>query len=151
MAADRFMDKVASVPIAGCWLWTGSVSPLGYGQLTAGRKVRYAHRFSWERFVGAIPSGMCILHRCDVPSCVNPHHLSLGTKRDNTRDMMKKGRDRLIGERNPSAKLTSVDVAAIRERSESCVKAAKRFGVSRSTVSAIRRGETRVSNEGERP
>lgn len=150
MAADRFMDKVASIPIAGCWLWTGSVSPLGYGQLTHGNKHQTAHRFSWRRSVGEIPPGMCVLHRCDVPSCVNPHHLFLGTKRDNTHDMMKKGRDRCIGERNPGAKLTSADIAAIRAHSESCVKAARRFGVSRSTISAIRRGETRVSHEGER-
>jgi hypothetical protein len=46
---------------------------------------------------GPVPSGMLILHKCDVRGCVNPDHLFLGTAKDNTRDMMTKGRENFVG------------------------------------------------------
>jgi hypothetical protein len=78
-----------------CWLWTGrKVGALGYGQLRYGRRTVcvYAHRYAYERFVGSIPKGLKVLHRCDVPACVNPDHLFVGTSKDNTQDMIAKGR-----------------------------------------------------------
>jgi hypothetical protein len=144
--ADRLdQSKISPVPFSGCFLWTGTVSRAGYGQIQIGKKRFYAHRVSYEDAKGEIPLGMCVLHACDTPACVNPAHLSIGTKRDNTHDMMRKQRDRFTGERNPGVKLTSFQVAQIRERTESCVKAAKRYGVSRATITAIRRGTTRVN------
>jgi hypothetical protein len=53
---------------------------------------RLAHRMSWEMHFGPIPEGMLVLHHCDVRRCVRPDHLFLGTARDNTRDMIAKGR-----------------------------------------------------------
>lgn len=76
----------------GCWFWRGPVKANGYGYLRVNSFNVYAHRFSYERSIGAIPMGLLVLHRCDVRSCVNPGHLFLGTARDNTRDMMAKGR-----------------------------------------------------------
>ena len=78
----------------GCWEWIKSKYQSGYGQaynpLT--EKCQAAHRKAWEIFNGPIPKGMLVLHKCDNPPCVNPGHLFLGTYKDNTHDMLKKGR-----------------------------------------------------------
>src|SRR3990167_3308464 len=81
----------------GCWLWMAAKTHFGYGQLGSecGKTKVQAHRVSYKIFKGEIPKGMCVLHSCDVPACVNPEHLWLGTKYENTQDMIKKGRDRL--------------------------------------------------------
>lgn len=76
-----------------CWLFTGSTGNSGYGKLRIGKsKDVAAHRVSYAAHHGPIPNGMCVLHSCDVRRCVNPAHLGIGTKRDNTQDMVKKGR-----------------------------------------------------------
>ena len=81
-------------PNSGCWLWLLSCDHSGYGNISIlGRKFS-AHRVSWAAFNNAIPAGACVLHRCDVPCCVNPDHLWLGTHSDNMRDCVAKGRFR---------------------------------------------------------
>lgn len=80
-----------------CWLWKGPLSVLGYGRLVVpgghrGDPKVYAHRLSWEVANGPIPKGMCVLHRCDNPPCIRPSHLFLGTRADNSADMVAKGR-----------------------------------------------------------
>ncbi len=81
-------------PNSGCWLWTGSLTSGGYGCCWWDGKQTNAHRFSWLAYRGEIPSGQLVLHKCDMPSCVNPDHLFLGTAADNMRDMVAKGRKR---------------------------------------------------------
>lgn len=78
-------------PNTGCWLWLHTGTKSGYGTMS---DRRLAHRVSYETFVGAIPSGACVLHSCDVRACVNPEHLFLGSIRDNQEDMAHKGRGR---------------------------------------------------------
>jgi hypothetical protein len=81
---------------------------------------------------------MRVLHRCDNPPCVNPAHLFLGTMRDNTRDMMAKGRDPFIGERHNQAKLTDDAVREIRNSPETGRALANRFSVSQATICLVR-------------
>ena len=89
---DRFMAKVSPEPNSGCWLWVGAARQTGYGNFFLGSKSISAHRAAWLLHRGGIPDGMCVCHHCDVPSCVNPEHLFLGTHLDNMRDMDAKGR-----------------------------------------------------------
>src|SRR3990167_1003780 len=91
-----FLNKVNKTE--NCWLWTGACDTFGYGHFgkLCPPKVKMvkAHRFSYELHKGKIPEGMCVLHSCDTPPCVNPKHLWLGTKKDNMIDMIKKKRNR---------------------------------------------------------
>lgn len=92
--ADRFEASIYRCPMSGCWLWTGSINSKGYGRLkVGGRTTLSAHRLAWELRVGEPPHDLFVCHRCDVPCCVNPNHLFLGTGDENIRDMwLKRGR-----------------------------------------------------------
>jgi len=109
---DRFWNYVDLRGPDECWGWLGSFDRGGYGRFDS----KGAHRVSHSLNVGAIPDGMCVLHRCDNPACVNPKHLFLGTCKDNVVDMVSKGRNaKTTGEDNFGAKLTNQQVLAIRE------------------------------------
>lgn len=78
-----------------CWVWNRMiVKPSGYGTLKYRQKAIKAHRAVYSEFVGEIPEGHFVLHRCDVRTCVNPDHLFTGTNDDNMRDMAEKKRGR---------------------------------------------------------
>lgn len=101
-------------PETGCWIWTGSVVGGRYGQTTMGDgKPMKAHRVSYLTYVGEIPDGMMVCHKCDNPRCINPEHLFLGSALDNQRDSVVKGRN-ARGSRQGNSKLTESDVASIR-------------------------------------
>lgn len=87
-----FLKKVGKTK--DCWIWNASQIPTGYGRFKSKTITNsgYAHRASWLIYNGEIPPGMCVLHKCDNPSCVNPKHLFLGTMTDNMRDRDNKGR-----------------------------------------------------------
>lgn len=87
---ERFWAKVKKGK--GCWHWTANSYLFGYGQFWIGKKAYLAHRASYLFSRGSIPDGVCVLHRCDNPGCVNPRHLFLGTHTDNMRDKCRKGR-----------------------------------------------------------
>jgi HNH endonuclease len=144
---DRFDAKYIPEPNSGCWLWTAAALQSGYGILCLDlaippkNKERLAHRISWILKNGEIPSGMHVLHRCDMPCCVNPDHLFLGTSKDNTHDQMKKQRMPL-GEGRRFAKLHEEAVRQIRTSDKSDIALAKQFGVSDSAVWMVRSGRT---------
>ena len=75
-----------------CWLWTGCKNKQGYGSIRVQRKTQLAHRIAYLLFVGVVPSDKDVLHKCDIPGCVCPDHLFLGTAQDNSRDMILKNR-----------------------------------------------------------
>src|SRR5689334_15866969 len=92
---DRLLERSSPEPNTGCWLWLGPVRPDGYGTIGRGGRnggMVPAHRASYEVHFGPPPKELCVCHRCDVKTCINPAHLWLGTKKDNTQDMMRKGR-----------------------------------------------------------
>lgn len=87
--AEEVTRRVAMDLSTPCEPWQGAIGPAGYGR----RGRRLAHRLIYTERVGAIPDGLCVLHACDNPPCVNPAHLFLGTQADNMHDMFAKGRD----------------------------------------------------------
>lgn len=135
--AERFRAKIVVVE-GGCWEWTGSTNPSGYGELGLGGRhegLVAAHRLSWELHVGPIPDGLWVLHRCDNPPCCNPDHLFLGTRTDNVRDMYAKGRRGLVD--NGRRKMVEDDVRcarALREAGASIAGLARVFGVRHRTM-----------------
>ncbi len=153
--ADRFWSKVKKTD--GCWLWTGGTDSAGYGMMVLTnksiglRKAIKATRVSWQLHVGGIPEGICVCHSCDVPACVNPAHLWLGTHTENMRDMMAKGRRKgvsLPGEKNPMSKLTWESVGVIRQRHSagaSGVSLAKDFGVTPQLICLVVNGKAWIA------
>lgn len=139
--AERLELHTERIPEAGCWLWTGATSR-GYGVLGgSGRTTVKAHRAMYERYVGPIPAGMFLCHRCDVRECVNPHHMFIGTAADNNRDMREKGRNKQVrGDVVKNAILTADIVRAIRKlhaETRSKHGVAKAFGLNVGTVSSV--------------
>ncbi|QIB36543.1 HNH endonuclease [Ancylobacter pratisalsi] len=159
--AERFWQKVdVSGGPHACWLWKGARCSNGYGHISAPRPLRTtwkAHRVSYLLNKGD-PIGWCVCHRCDVPMCVNPAHLFLGTVKDNTADMLAKGRPTCLGSRRyprlaqsvlrgeqiASAKLTASQVSEIRARAAGGANSTELgvlYGVDSSTVRQIVRRE----------
>ncbi len=89
---DRFWKKVEIKSKDECWEWSGTLTEKGYGRFSFNLRNRCAHRFSWILQNGDIGKDKMILHKCDNPKCVNPHHLFEGTARDNMMDCINKGR-----------------------------------------------------------
>lgn len=89
----RLLNKYVENETTGCWEWTGGKNNVGYGFVRDGDKMRTAHRVSYEMHNNTtIPKGMCVCHSCDNPLCINPDHLWLGTRKQNSEDMIRKGR-----------------------------------------------------------
>lgn len=158
---NRF-NKKTCVNQNGCIDWIAAVSKKGYGVLGIGsrldnsRKVIYAHRLSFEIHKGSIPNGMQVCHTCDRPVCVNPEHLFLGTPKDNSQDMVRKGHaamkkgeiplqflQNIVEKRN--AKLTVEKVIHIKKLlldNVHYLSIAKEYGVSPACISDIKRNAT---------
>jgi HNH endonuclease len=134
-----------------CWTWTAAKwGSGGYGMVTLGGRIRVlAHRAAWMLTHGPIPMEMCVLHRCDTPTCVRPEHLFLGTRADNMRDMAEKGRAARPFGNTYGAKLrTPEEYAAIRARhlvdGLTQVAVAREFGIHPTMVNKIVLGKRGV-------
>lgn len=140
--AARFLEKVKKTK--SCWLWQASLNNCGYGRFQEGNKARLAHRVAHELFIGPIPTGLLVLHKCDVRNCVNPRHIELGTHKKNTDEMFERGRaNKAAGARHHGAVLKEGQVLEIRRlsASEKQCSLAEKFKVSPQRISKIVRGE----------
>lgn len=90
---ERFWERVDKKGPNECWLWTAATAK-GYGHISENYKRLSAPRVSLRLSGVHIPKGKCALHICDVPLCVNPAHLYVGTQADNMRDMYERKRGR---------------------------------------------------------
>ena len=144
----RFESKLIPVTESGCWLWTAASHERGYGLFHTGRtkhgaKMEYAHRVSYELYKGVKPKDEeSVCHTCDIPSCVNPDHLFLGTHTDNMQDKLSKRRDKY------SCKLTKLQVKEIQDSPEyiTTKNLAKKFNINSGHCSRVRRGLTNYGN-----
>lgn len=115
-----FEDKFEPITETGCWVWIAGSTRTGYGRHYVNGTTVYAHRHAYELWIGPIPNGLYVLHKCDNPSCVNPQHLFVGSHLDNVADMIAKGRNsgnhKGVGEANGRSKLSAPEVKSIRQR-----------------------------------
>ena len=144
-AKTCFGGKFSVDPKSGCWVWAGA--PLkrgGYGAFVhrpTGMIMVRAHRAAWRLYVGPIPDGMGVLHRCDNRLCVNPDHLFLGDQASNMLDKVAKRRQNR-GETHGRHKLKEHDAAFIRSSVLRGVDLARQFNVSQATIRDIRSGRS---------
>lgn len=151
----RFWSKVTKTDT--CWLWNGDKSKFGHGRFLYDNLRVNAHRYSYETFVGPIPEGLLVCHKCDVPACVNPDHLFLGTQKDNIQDCVKKGRWTqaklkklhpewcVRGSKAGNSKLKEEQVVTMRSLLAcgcTLLEVGSMFGVTEATACAIRQNRT---------
>lgn len=138
----RLFEGIDTSDPSACWIWQ-KYRLNGYGQISDNGRNRLAHRVSYELAHGPIQDGLDVCHRCDNPACINPAHLFAGTAKDNMADMMAKGRKTILGgEEHPMAKLSVDEVFLIRSASGTHRQIAARRGVSKSTVTRIKSGQS---------
>jgi hypothetical protein len=142
--SDKFWERIEKLANeSGCWLWTGNLDSYGYGRFGKRKAIHKAHRISYVMHKGEIPTGMCVLHHCDTPSCVNPDHLYAGTHTDNNKDKVQRNRQ-AKGEKMGAAKLTPALVRDIRVIAKVFPDRfiAKHLGIGRTTITHIIKGVT---------
>ena len=140
----------------GCWEWLGGKKGRGYGAFYMHGALRGAHRAALLLYKGlALDTPLDAMHSCDNPSCVNPDHLSYGSRTDNMRDAARKGRTRNVcdwrGDKNPRAKLSRQQRAemesAIRN-GESNRSLSDRYGITITRVQQIANQVKRAKKDG---
>jgi hypothetical protein len=143
--ARRLANGLDSAVDGECWNWTRSTNGCGYGTLRVAGRTVYAHRLALELSGEKIPESAHVLHACDNPRCINPAHLSTGTRSDNMKDAVTKGRLAPVpvsfpGEVNPASRLSEEGVRSVRRLAANGLKQseiAERHGISQSQVSNI--------------
>lgn len=139
---ERLAANVMVGPPHVCWLWEGARDWDGYGRIKRGRRVVVGvHRLVAELCLPNPDGWPNVLHSCDQPSCVNPHHLRWGTDADNAADRCARGRQPR-GAVHGLSKLTEVSAMAIYRAEGTCAAIAARFGVSPRSVRGIKLRQT---------
>lgn len=136
------LDNAETIPESGCWFWMGSTNRQGYGRIHFDGYRWLAHRLSYTLFKGEIQEGLSVLHRCDIPACVRPEHLWLGTRADNAKDRETKRRGHSqVGSDNANAKLNESLVIEIRhihaQENIGATRLSKIYGIHKSTARDI--------------
>lgn len=132
----NFEAMVSPEPNSGCWLWTGYVNGWGYGKFNVRGRIEFAHRVAYREAKGEILDGYLVLHSCDLPSCVNPDHLRIGTDVDNADDKARR--------RRAPTKLSDQEVLAIRSARGRYRDIATKFNISPAWVCRIKAGSARI-------
>ena len=135
---ERFMSHVHKHE-SGCWLWTAYCMKSGYGFFRNLTRHELAHRVSYRLFIGQLDA-RDVMHKCDMPNCVNPEHLNLGTRLENMQDAKRKGRMR-IGQSHGRSKLTEEQVNLIKKSSKLQREIAAEFGITQGHVSCLKLGK----------
>jgi hypothetical protein len=140
----RIEEQVIPEPNSGCLLWCGGLRQprpgrsLIYGMIRLRGKMTSVHRVAYEIAHGPVPDGQQVLHGCDVPLCVNPAHLFLGTNADNIADKVAKDRARKRLTRDKADTIRTLVASGVSQHEIS-----RRYGVAQSTISRIMSGERR--------
>lgn len=139
---ERFISKIQPND-NGCWIWSGSRNPDGYGNFHYKGNCLKAHRVAFQMWVGTLTKGFVICHRCDVAACVNPDHLFQGTQSENNRDRATKGRSaNLHGTNSPVSVLTDDIVKEIRNSPLKGTHLARKYNVSKSAIYHVKARRT---------
>lgn len=144
---EKIRGNVDIDPDSGCWEWRLGKNNKGYGRISLkGGCSRYAHRVAYQEFIGEIPEGMEVCHKCDNPACCNPKHLFVGSHMENMRDAINKGRlpefPVVYGTDHPRALFNADQVRAIRRESRTPEQIALEYGCNPMTIRRVQKWET---------
>jgi len=142
--SERLKRRI-NVDLSGCHVWQGAKTAKGYGVIGWGPRsahtTLYVHRLSIWLATGIDRPCEVVMHSCDNPACCNPGHLSYGSAKDNSADMVAKGRV-ARGERSHMSKLTESDIPMIRSDNRSLSAIAATYGVDKKQVHRVKRRES---------
>lgn len=141
---NRLLRYSHDDPDTGCRLWDGQINkPGGYGRISYRGRLWRAHRLAYTLLWADIPNGKDLLHSCDNPLCINPHHLRPGTHAENITEAYHKGRKTVEqGPNHPRFRLFAEQAAEAIESTEPVAAIAAHFGVSKSMIYRLKNGTT---------